>query len=229
MLEPIKNEPARNQVLAELRRNIFSGAFPPGAELNPDHLAGELGISRTPVREALQLLAGEGLIDYIPKKGAYVKELSVDFLDDYYDTRKWLEGLAIRYACQAGVDPDLLSQYMEEEQAAYEAQDIPRLSACSKRLEEYLYHACQSPLLESYLLQLLEASPRHYSRDDKARTLFVKATYQYHCQLIQALIHQDVEDAIERTNRHLDVAKENYLKYRETEARFKPLHKDPSK
>ncbi len=220
MLKPIKTEPARNRVLAQLRKNIFSGAFPPGYLLNPDHLAQEMSVSRTPIREALQLLAGEGLIDYIPKQGARVKEISVDFLDDYYDTRKWLEGLAIELACQRGIDKEPLQQYLEEESAAYEARDLPQLSACSRRLMEYLYHACGSPRLESYLRQIWSASPRHYSRNDKAREQFVDATFRYHNQLTQALLREDAQEAIRLTERHLDVAKKNYIRYRESESRF---------
>ena len=220
MLKPIKTEPARNRVLAELRKNIFSGAYPPGFLLNPDHLAQEMGVSRTPVREALQLLAGEGLIDYIPKQGARVKEISVDFLDDYYDTRKWLESLAIELACQKGIEKELLQQYIEEETAAYEERDVSRLSACSRRLMEYLYHACGSPRLEAYLQQLWSASPRHYSRNDKAREQFIDTTFYYHKQLFQALLQEDAQEAIRLTERHLDVAKANYIRYRESESRF---------
>ncbi len=228
MLEPIKNEPTRNRVLAELRKNIFSGAYPPGFLLNPDHLAQELGVSRTPIREAFQLLAGEGLIDYIPKQGARVKELSVDFLDDYYNTRKWLEGLAIELACKNGIDKALLEQYRKEEAAAYEKQDIPRLSACSQQLQKYLYHASGSPRLEAYLLQLLVASPRHYSKNDEARKRFVDATFRYHGNLTQALIQGDVPQAVRLMERHLDLAQENYLHYRETENAFTSGHTPPA-
>lgn len=229
MLEPMKNEPARNRVLDEIRRKIFSGAFPPGTTLNPDRLAEELGVSRTPVREALQLLAGEGLIDYVPKQGARVKDISVDFLEDYYNTRKWLEGLAVTCVCRAGVDRSLLARLEEEEREAFAAQDIARLSACGKRLEEYLFHACGSPRLETYLLRLWSASPRRYSRDGEARKAFVEATYRYHCRLIRALSEGDAEEAVKLIERHLDAAKENYLRYRESEARFRSLSEDPSK
>ena len=166
---------------------------------------------------------------YIPKQGAHVKDISVDFLDDYYNTRKWLEGLAIHYACQAGVDEDLLIRYEEEEREAYKAQDISRLSICSKRLEEYISQASGSPRLEAYLIQLWDASPRHYSKDDEARKMFIEATYQYHGQLIHALIKGDSEEAVRLTERHLDVARENYLKYRESESRFRALQMNRSK
>ena len=216
MLKPIKTEPARNRVLAKLRKNIFSGAYPPGFLLNPDHLAQEMGVSRTPVREALQLLAGEGLIDYIPKQGARVKEISVDFLDDYYDTRKWLESLAIELACQKGIDKELLQQYLEEETAAYEERDVSRLSACSRRLMEYLYHACGSPRLEAYLRQIWDAGPRHRSKDEESRNRFIDTNFRYHQQLIQAIIQGNAPEAIRLTERFLNMLKENYLQYQKS-------------
>lgn len=214
MLQPITNEPVRNKVLASIRKKIFSGEFPPGYELNPERLAGEFGVSRTPVREALQLLEGEGLIDYVPKHGACVKEISVDFLDDYYDTRKWLMGLSFDLICRREFDQDTLKNLLADETKAYETHNIEALLACGSHLEKYIYHICGSPRLEEYLIQLREASPNHFSRNNDERNRIIDATYSYHRQLVNTLCRRDSQAAQELNSQHMDLVKNLYIRYR---------------
>ncbi len=81
-----------------IRRAIIDGRLAPGRRLKEEELARELGISRTPVREALLMLESEGLVELIPKRGASVRAYAVDDLDDMYQLRALLEGYAARRA-----------------------------------------------------------------------------------------------------------------------------------
>ncbi|MCA9555343.1 MAG: GntR family transcriptional regulator [Myxococcales bacterium] len=74
-----------------LKQDILSGALPPGAELSQPALAGRFGVSRIPVRDALRDLAGQGLVEVIPNRGAYVISLSADEVREIYDLRILLE------------------------------------------------------------------------------------------------------------------------------------------
>ncbi len=81
-----------------IREAIIDGRLPPGQRLKEEELARELGISRTPVREALLLLESEGLVESIPRRGATVRSYAVSDLDDVYQLRALLEGHAARRA-----------------------------------------------------------------------------------------------------------------------------------
>lgn len=81
-----------------IREAIIDGRLPPGQRLKEEELARELGISRTPVREALLLLESEGLVESIPRRGATVRSYAVGDLDDVYQLRALLEGYAARRA-----------------------------------------------------------------------------------------------------------------------------------
>jgi DNA-binding GntR family transcriptional regulator len=81
-----------------IRQAIIDGRLAPGRRLKEEELAGELGMSRTPVREALLLLQSEGLVESIPRRGATVRSYAADDLDDMYQLRAVLEGYAARRA-----------------------------------------------------------------------------------------------------------------------------------
>ena len=88
-----------------IREAIIDGRLPPGQRLKEEELARELGISRTPVREALLMLESEGLVESIPRRGATVRSYAVSDLDDVYQLRALLEGHAARRAA-ARISPD---------------------------------------------------------------------------------------------------------------------------
>lgn len=87
-----------------LRLRILSGEHPPGERLEEIPLAEALGVSRTPVRAALTLLAQEGLVDYQPKRGYQVHGFSPEEIFAAYEVRAAIEGLACRLAAQNGID-----------------------------------------------------------------------------------------------------------------------------
>jgi len=94
-----------SDVATELLRNaIVDGTLPPGRRLKEEELARSLGISRTPVREALVMLQAEGLVETAPNKGAIVRSHSADELDDLYQLRALLEGHVARRAASHATD-----------------------------------------------------------------------------------------------------------------------------
>src|ERR1700740_1089334 len=93
-------------VTDQIRESILGGAMRGGERLNEVQLSKTLSVSRTPVRAALQALAGEGLLDYAPNRGFTVREFALRAIVDAYDIRASLEGLAARFAAQRGLSPD---------------------------------------------------------------------------------------------------------------------------
>jgi GntR family transcriptional regulator, vanillate catabolism transcriptional regulator len=93
-------------VTDQIRESILGGAMRGGERLNEVQLSKTLSVSRTPVRAALQALAGEGLLDYAPNRGFTVREFPLSFIVDAYDIRASLEGLAARFAAERGLNKE---------------------------------------------------------------------------------------------------------------------------
>ena len=102
----------RGRVFHRLREDILSGKYKEGDELKEVAIGEELGVSRTPVREAFRQLELEGLIQIIPNKGAYVTGITEKDVKDIYMIRSLLEGLCARWACEHITDEQM--EEMEE-------------------------------------------------------------------------------------------------------------------
>ena len=98
-IEDINLKPIREIVLNELRNAIFDNRLKPGDRLIEISIASSMGVSRTPVREALRQLEIEGLATNLPRKGTIVVGITIDDAIEIYDLREVLEGLAARNAC----------------------------------------------------------------------------------------------------------------------------------
>jgi DNA-binding GntR family transcriptional regulator len=90
-----------------LKEQILTQAFAPGQRLNVDELAGRLGVSRTPVKDALNALANEGLVEIVPRKGTFVSELSAEMIAEVFELRRALELLAAELLVERVNDRDL--------------------------------------------------------------------------------------------------------------------------
>lgn len=94
----IESKPLREKIADKIRADIIKGVYKNGERLVEPKLAKNLGISRTPIREALRQLESEGFIEIVPRRGAIVKELTIKDIDDLYAIKANLEGLAARQA-----------------------------------------------------------------------------------------------------------------------------------
>lgn len=94
----IESKPLREKIADKIRSDIIKGVYKNGERLVEPKLAKNLGISRTPIREALRQLESEGFIEIVPRRGAIVKELTIKDIDDLYAIKANLEGLAARQA-----------------------------------------------------------------------------------------------------------------------------------
>jgi GntR family transcriptional regulator, rspAB operon transcriptional repressor len=106
-LAKIEQRRATDEVLQALRDAILTRVFTPGQRLNVEDLAANLGVSFTPVRQALQLLAAEGLIVIQPRSGTYVATLSPRDVEETFDIRRALECLAAETAVVNATDDDI--------------------------------------------------------------------------------------------------------------------------
>jgi DNA-binding GntR family transcriptional regulator len=161
-MAPVGRETLRLRVYEELRRAIARGRFRPGQSLTVRGLAAALGVSATPVREALQMLAAEGALLAEPNRFFRVPELRREQFAEIREVRAALEGLAAEKAA-GQVTPEELGR-MEEANAralsAIDAQDTEGYLAANEEFHFALYAAARSPLLERHIRALwLRAGP----------------------------------------------------------------------
>jgi DNA-binding GntR family transcriptional regulator len=123
-----RNGPARAQVYAALRDAIVSAALEPGRRLSENELAALLGVSRTPIREALQRLREERLVAVVPQLGTFVTRISTSAVSDAQFVREALECAAIRETAIRAVDEDIaaLEAIVRRQEATREAADYDR-------------------------------------------------------------------------------------------------------
>ena len=174
--------PLRDVVFNTLRQAILKGELAPGERLMEIQLAQKLGVSRTPIREAIRKLELEGLVLMIPRRGAEVARISEKSLKDVLEVRRSLEELAIELACQRMTEEDM--QALEEAQKAFKAaieqgdamkrDDLGALAAADVKVHEVIYGSTHNKRLVQILNNLREQMYRfrlEYIKDEDKRQI----------------------------------------------------------
>ena len=197
--------PLRDVVFKTLRQAILKGELEPGERLMEIQLAERLGVSRTPIREAIRKLELEGLVLMIPRKGAEVARISENNLRDVLEVRRSLEELAIDLACQRMTPEELLELTKTEElfsQAVREG-DAMRIAQTDERYHEIIYNSTKNEKLVQILNNLREQMYRYrleYIKDEDKRQILVVE----HEHILQALKNHDIQDAKSAVRGHID-------------------------
>ena len=203
----------RGRVFHRLREDILSGKYKEGDELKEVAIGEELGVSRTPVREAFRQLELEGLIQIIPNKGAYVTGITEKDVKDIYMIRSLLEGLCASWACE-----HITKEQMEEMEeniylSKFHAQKghLEQLAELDNRFHEILYEACNSKILEhqlrdfhEYVLRVRKKTLSNVNRGPKSN--------EEHEQIMEAIKAHDADKAQKLANMHIINAYENMVK-----------------
>lgn len=200
----------RGQVFQEIREDILKGKFKENEELREATLGKELGVSRTPVREALRQLELEGLVHIIPNKGAYVTGITEKDVHDIYMTRSMLEGLCARWAAEHISEEQI--QEMEEVLLLTEYHldrgNAEQLAELDGKFHEVLYDASQSRILRHILSDFHKyvqvARKRSVKKEDRA-----KKSLEEHREILNALRTGDAGRAEELAHIHILNVMEN--------------------
>ncbi len=214
----------RGRVFHKLREDILNGKYQEYEELKEVAIGEEMGVSRTPVREAFRQLELEGLIQIIPNKGAYVTGITEKDVKDIYMIRSLLEGLCARWATA-----NITKEQMEEmEENVYLARfhaekgHLEQMAELDNRFHEILYEACDSKILEHQLKDFHQyvLRVRRKTLSDPKRGI---ESNEEHSQIMEAIKAGDADKAEHLANRHIINAYENMVKnglkeiYRKTE------------
>jgi DNA-binding GntR family transcriptional regulator len=150
-----RRQTIQEAVLAELRRLLHDGELRPGEVIRVDDVAEALQVSRIPVREALKVLEGEGLVAHRPHSGYVVPSLSADEITEIYLLRRLLETEALRHATSSQIPPDVRAaarDALAASERAAAAGDANAFSEHARRFHTVVLSPCRMPRL----LRLLE-------------------------------------------------------------------------
>ena len=141
--------PLREVVFLTLRKKILKGELQPGERLMEISLANSLGVSRTPIREAIRMLEHEGLVVMRARRGAQVAKITTQELNDVLEVRKSLEVLAIRKACERMTEEDLETlknaETRFEELAGTDKTDLTELTEADVSFHDVIYEPDPDP------------------------------------------------------------------------------------
>lgn len=155
--------PLSDVVFQTLRQAILRGELKPGERLLEVQLAEKLGVSRTPIREAIRKLELEGLVLMIPRKGAEVARITEKNLRDVLEVRKALEELAVSLACDRMTPEDIksLKRAAKTFKSTLDCRDVTRIAAADVGFHDIIYHATGNDRLIQLLLKLREQMYRY--------------------------------------------------------------------
>lgn len=203
-----------SMVFRRIKEDILDGRYKENEELREVTLGKELGVSRTPVREALRQLQLEGLVEIIPNRGAFVKGITAKDVEDIYNIRARLEGLCAKMAAKS-ISQEQLDHLTEIVLLAkfYEQQDdYAHLAAMDSQFHEVLYEACGSKMLQNLLTdyhQYVHRVRRH-SLEHQERA--AKSTLE-HEEILNAIRKRDMQLADELATKHILNTIENIRLY----------------
>ena len=204
-------KPLRDVVFESLRKAIVEGSLKPGQRLMEVQLAEQLGVSRTPVREAIRKLELEGFVIMLPRKGAYVADMSVKDIIDVLEVRSALEGLAANLAAER-MDEEEIKELKKISESLNEAMETGNLDEILKKDVEFhqcIFEAAGNKKLTQMINSLWEQVYRFragYMSDNNA----MKGIKEEHALLIEAIVSGDRNRASKCAKDHIERA-EQYM------------------
>lgn len=192
-----------------LRVDIIEGVLTPGQRLRAADLTARYGVSATPLREALQRLAAQNLVEIDPRLGATVAEISRTDLRDIYWLRSLLEGLALERSIERGDDAWAANvtaawqrfQSHADKKRTGSADDALAWSAAHRAFHEALFAACDSPWLLRFVGILYDHSERYRMLSVRSR---LRDTLAEHAGIYEPAIARRAPEAVEWLRRHLN-------------------------
>lgn len=197
--------PLRDVVFNTLRQAILRGELKPGERLMEIQLANKLGVSRTPIREALRKLELEGLVNMVPRKGAEVADITEKSLRDVLEVRKALEELSVQLACEKITEEEIeeLKRAAERFKDTLDDQDVTKIAEADVAFHDVIYTATDNQKLILLLNNLREQMYRYrveYLKKEEAYPQLIAE----HEELIDNISKRNKEEATRIMCEHID-------------------------
>jgi DNA-binding GntR family transcriptional regulator len=201
------------RIFEKLQHDILDGVFSPGENLIETKLSKDLGVSRTPVREAIKQLELEGLVRFIPNKGAIVIGVDKKDIDDIYTIRMMIEGLAARWAAENITEDEVnkLRESVDLEEFYTLKNDVDRILELDSRFHKIMFKACKSKpllyMLNNFHQYIQKARNEAFKVPGRAQEVLME-----HRAILDAIINRDSDKAEKLTYEHVKKAQNNFRK-----------------
>lgn len=205
--------PLRDVVFNTLRQAILTGELKPGERLMEIHLANRLGVSRTPIREAIRKLELEGLVTMIPRRGAEVAQITEKSLKDVLEVRRALDALSVELACDRITPEELeaLGDACDAFEAATRTHDAKKIAQADVALHDIIVRATSNTRLIQLVNNLSEQMYRYrfeYIKDESTH----KGLIEEHRIIFESIRHKDKKTAAQTAQLHIDNQERSIMK-----------------
>jgi DNA-binding GntR family transcriptional regulator len=206
----ISHKPLKDEIYDALHRQIIAGKYGPGDWLRQDDIATQMGVSMTPVREALDLLVAAGLAERVPYRGVRVREMSAKDVADAYGLRLILEAITAREAA-LHITPEQianLEKKMDEMKKHVKLNEMPQERQLSREFHSAIAEASGNDLLAKVYAVVANAFPdwllyEALYRKPELLAGSVSQTYEEHTAIMNALINGDADKAVQKSIEHV--------------------------
>jgi DNA-binding GntR family transcriptional regulator len=214
---PQKRDLSQGQdAYGRLLEDIRTRKLQPGDRLLETELAARLGISRTPVREAIRQMEADGLVVHVPRSGARVRALDYSEINELYEMRAVLEATAARLSARAASEVELAELEALNKEMEGAVDDMDRLYRLNRQFHDTLLNAARnrylSKSIEALKKTLLILGPSTMEEGERARLAVAE-----HAEMIAALLARDGAGAEAAMRRHIDAAHQVRLRQLRTE------------
>ena len=204
--------PLRDVVFKTLRQGILTGELKPGERLMEIHLAERLGVSRTPIREAIRKLELEGLVIMIPRRGAEVARITEKHLRDVLEVRRAVDALAVELACERISDSDkvALKKACDAFEGAIRSKEVRQIASCDVELHDIIVKATGNEKLVQLVANLSEQMYRYrfeYIKDETVHQQLINE----HKIIYESIINGDKDTAAKTVKMHIDNQEESII------------------
>ena len=197
--------PLRDVVFKTLRQGILTGELKPGERLMEIHLANKLGVSRTPIREAIRKLELEGLVTMIPRRGAEVAQITEKSMKDVLEVRKVLDNLSVELACEriTEEEKEKLQNACADFEDAVKTGDFSMIAKTDVAFHDIIVAATRNIRLSQMVNNLAEQMYRYrfeYIKDSSQHGRLVRE----HEEICQGIVQGDRKKALAAIEEHID-------------------------
>ena len=207
--------PLRDVVFNTLRDAILTGKLVPGERLMENQLAEKLGVSRTPVREALRMLELENLVELVPRKGAQVLDMSEKDIVNILEVRSALEGLATALACKKMTPEDL--QQLKDLEADFEKavteNEVERFVDIDEDFHDMIFAATENDKLINIFRNLRIQLYRYRMAQAKNNETSMSTIVAHHRSIIRAIENHDGEEGASIAQGHIKYQTDSILRF----------------
>ncbi len=204
MRNTIEHSELSQPVYQRLKEMIVNGSLLPGQKLKQEKLAAELGVSRTPLLKALQSLEHEMLVESIPRRGMFVKEISAQEIIDVYDCREAVESMALRLAIERATDAEILKmKKIFEPFSDTDKIDVKKYQKADENFHDLIIDLSKNPVLKK-MSQMSDIHKRVYQYGLVRQP---EETLSEHMNIVNAVLSRDFEAADRALRNHIGLSR----------------------